>query len=107
VVLADLRKAQDLGEKPPRPFEVLHFEDQMTDTFDFEGHLSFLLSTYESHSGRSKRSQRRGARSIEERRRTRVVRRSEAMERNEAYESFSAACYIVSMTLPKCSRPSR
>src|SRR4029434_11164950 len=42
--------------------------------------------------GRSKRSQRQGARKIDERRRTAPVRCSEAIERNEAYESFSAAC---------------
>jgi hypothetical protein len=30
---------------------------------------------------------------IDERRRTSPVRWSEAIERNEAYESFSAACY--------------
>src|SRR5262245_671942 len=36
--------------------------------------------------------QRRGARKIDERRRTQSVRWSEAIERNEAYESFSAAC---------------
>jgi hypothetical protein len=42
--------------------------------------------------GCSKRSQMRGARKIDERRRTWPVRCSEAIERNEAYESFSAAC---------------
>jgi hypothetical protein len=42
--------------------------------------------------GCSKRSQRRGARRIDERRRTMPVRWSEAIERNEAYEAFSAAC---------------
>jgi len=35
-----------------------------------------------------KRSQRRGARRIDERKRTASVRCSEANERNEAYESF-------------------
>jgi hypothetical protein len=39
-----------------------------------------------------KKIQRRGARRIDERRRTWAVRWSEAIERNEAYESFSAAC---------------
>jgi hypothetical protein len=42
--------------------------------------------------GCSKRSQRRGAQKIDERRRTYAVRCSEAIERNEAYEAFSAAC---------------
>ena len=42
--------------------------------------------------GCSKRSQRRGARNIDERKRTLVLRCSEAIERNEAYEAFSAAC---------------
>jgi hypothetical protein len=42
--------------------------------------------------GCSKRSQRRGARKIGERRRTSAVRWSEPIERNEAYEAFSAAC---------------
>src|SRR5215510_348415 len=41
--------------------------------------------------GCSKRSQRRGARQIDERRRNSPVRCSEAIQRNEAYESFSAA----------------
>jgi hypothetical protein len=36
--------------------------------------------------------QRRGARKIDERRRTWLVRCSEAIERNEAYGTFSAAC---------------
>jgi len=45
-----------------------------------------------SVAGCSKSSQRRGARKIDERRRTWRVRCSEAIERNEAYESFSAAC---------------
>jgi hypothetical protein len=35
---------------------------------------------------------RRRARKIDERRRTSAVRWSEAIERNEAYEPFSAAC---------------
>jgi hypothetical protein len=39
-----------------------------------------------------KRSQVRGARNIDERRRTSAVRWSEAIERNEADESFSTAC---------------
>jgi hypothetical protein len=39
-----------------------------------------------------KKTQKRGARQIDEWRRTRSVRRSEAIERNEAYEAFSAAC---------------
>jgi hypothetical protein len=51
--------------------------------------MSFLDGT---PAGCSKRSQRRGARKIDERRRTLPVRWSEAIERNEAYESFSAAC---------------
>jgi hypothetical protein len=38
----------------------------------------------------SKRAQSRGAREIDERKRTPVVRWSEAIERNEGYESFSA-----------------
>jgi len=40
-----------------------------------------------------KKTQRRGARKIEEQRRTYPVRWSEAIERNEAYEAFSAVCY--------------
>ena len=40
-----------------------------------------------------KKIQRRGARKIDERRRTYPVRCSEAIERNEVYEAFSAACY--------------
>jgi hypothetical protein len=43
----------------------------------------------------SKRSQRLGARKIDERRRTCLVRWSEAIERNDAYESFSADCYAI------------
>jgi len=43
--------------------------------------------------GCSKISQRRGARKIGEGRRGYSVRWSEPIERNEAYESFSAACY--------------
>jgi hypothetical protein len=39
-----------------------------------------------------KKTQRRGARKIDERRRTCSVRWSEAIKRNEAYEVFSAAC---------------
>jgi hypothetical protein len=39
-----------------------------------------------------KKTQRQGARKIDERRRTYAVRCSEAIERNEAYEAFSAAC---------------
>jgi hypothetical protein len=39
-----------------------------------------------------KKTQRRGARKLDERRRTYTVRCSEAIERNEAYEAFSAAC---------------
>src|SRR5882724_1150100 len=39
-----------------------------------------------------KKIQRRGARKIDERRRTWLVRCSEAIERNEAYGTFSAAC---------------
>jgi hypothetical protein len=47
-----------------------------------------------------KKIQRRGARKIDpsarsgqaERRRTEAARRSEAIERNQAYDSFSAAC---------------
>jgi hypothetical protein len=39
-----------------------------------------------------KKTQRRGARKIDEWRRTCLVRWSEAIERNEAYEVFSAAC---------------
>jgi hypothetical protein len=42
-------------------------------------------------SGWSKRFQLRGARKIDERRRTYVVRWSEAIERNEANEPFSTA----------------
>ncbi|HEU4343440.1 MAG TPA: hypothetical protein VFU31_17975 [Candidatus Binatia bacterium] len=42
--------------------------------------------------GCSKSSHRRGARKIDERRRTYAVRWSEAIERNEAYGAFSAAC---------------
>ena len=40
-----------------------------------------------------KKIQRQGARKIDERRRTKPVRWSETIERNEAYESFSAAGY--------------
>jgi hypothetical protein len=40
-----------------------------------------------------KKSQRQGARKIDERRRIFAVRCSEAIERNEAYEAFSAACW--------------
>ena len=43
-------------------------------------------------SKRSKLRWSRGARKIDERRRTRAVRRSEAIERNEVDEAFSAAC---------------
>jgi hypothetical protein len=39
-----------------------------------------------------KKTQRRGARKIDEGRRGHTVRWSEAIERNEAYEAFSAAC---------------
>jgi len=39
-----------------------------------------------------KKTQRRGARKIDERRRTWAVRWSETIERNEAYEFFSEAC---------------
>ena len=39
-----------------------------------------------------------GAREIGERRRTCVVRRSETIERNEADEPFSAACYWIGVT---------
>jgi hypothetical protein len=39
-----------------------------------------------------KKPQRQGARKIDERRRTYELRRSEAIERNAAYEFFSAAC---------------
>jgi hypothetical protein len=39
-----------------------------------------------------KKSQRQGAREIDERRRTYELRWSEAIERNAAYEVFSAAC---------------
>jgi hypothetical protein len=39
-----------------------------------------------------KKTQRRGARKIDERRRTCSVRWSEAIKRNQAYEVFSAAC---------------
>src|SRR5262245_2363686 len=52
-----------------------------------------------SLAGCSKRSQRRGARTIDERRRTPMVRWSEAIERNETYGSFSAACYVIE-TIP-------
>jgi hypothetical protein len=45
-----------------------------------------------SVTGWSKRSQLQGAREIDERRRTLVVRWSEAIERNDADESFSTAC---------------
>jgi hypothetical protein len=40
-----------------------------------------------------KKTQRQGARQTDERRRTYAVRWSEAVECNEAYEAFSAACY--------------
>ena len=53
--------------------------------------------------GCSKSSQRRGARKIDERRRTRTVRWSEAIERNEAYEAFSAACSDRSFTQARSS----
>jgi uncharacterized DUF497 family protein len=43
-----------------------------------------------TYSKTAQKVQRRGARLIDESRRTPVVRRSEAMERNEAYEAFSA-----------------
>jgi hypothetical protein len=39
-----------------------------------------------------KKNQRRGARRIGERTRTEPVRRGETIERNEAYEAFSAGC---------------
>jgi len=39
-----------------------------------------------------KKTQSRGARKVGERRRTQAVRWSEAIERNEGYESFSSAC---------------
>src|SRR5687768_17773285 len=48
-----------------------------------------------------KKIQRRGARSIDERRRTLQVRCSEKIKRNEVYGSFSAACLDDITTLPK------
>src|SRR5262245_28962753 len=68
--------------------------DDISGHYIFGNHLQFpprpTLKTVSA--GCSKRSQRRGARKIDERRRTQPVRWSEAIERNEAYESFSAAC---------------
>jgi hypothetical protein len=51
-----------------------------------------------------KKAQRRGARRIDERRRTWPVRWSESIERNEAYESFLAACYGTFMIFRKSCR---
>ena len=63
-------------------------------TLGLNNHAPFTrFATETSLAGCSKRTQRRGARQIDERRRTYAVRWSEAIEqRNEACEAFSAAC---------------
>jgi hypothetical protein len=39
VILTDLGKTQDFGEKFVRAFEIFDFQNQMTDSFDSKRHI--------------------------------------------------------------------